>query len=217
MKKVMCSSLTMLAVILIFAMASGAAFAQSSTDLFSVNYFSNNTVAGAPAATLRFTNHGEQQAESSRLSSGAVDQCAMIYVYAADQQLTECCGCHVTTNGLQTINVKTQLLANTLTRVVPNNGTIEIVSGLPTSGGIVGPKGNNDPACDPTNVNLAPEIDSWLTHIQNKVGTAFPITETRGDEEFLSSTELSNLEGDCAFAERLGSGFGVCDCGPFEQ
>jgi hypothetical protein len=209
MKKVMCSFLSMLAIALVIAMVSGSAFADDSSigEYFTDNYFSNNTVAGAPAATLRFTNHG----------SVATDECAMIYVYAADQQLTECCGCHVTSNGLQTINVQTQLLANTLTRVVPNNGTIEIVSGLPTSGGIVGPKGNNDPACDPTNVSIAPEIDSWLTHVQNKVGTTFPITEDRGDEEFLSSTELSNLEGDCYFAERLGSGFGICDCGKFEQ
>jgi hypothetical protein len=207
MKKVLCSILPILAIALVIAMVSGAAFAQEG-ETFTTNYFANATTSGAPSSTLRFTEHG----------SVAADECAMIYVYDAQQEPIECCGCHVTENGLQTINVNTQLLANPLfgPGSAPSNGVIQIVSGLPTSGGIAGPKGNNDPACDPANVNVAPEIDSWLTHIQNKVGTTFSITETPGDEELLSSTELGQLESDCTFIEGRASGHGVCDCGAFE-
>ena len=214
MKKVMCRILPVLVIAMVIAVVSGVAVAQQGGPIgeeFTTNYYANNTTSGAPPAWLRFTEHG----------SIADRECAMIYVFAPDQQLTECCGCLVTANGLQTINVQTQLLGNTLTRVTPNTGVIQIVSGLPTSGGLTGPKGNNSPLCDPTNVAVAPEIDSWVTHVQNKVGATFPITESRGDEEFLSDAEFSNitgsLEADCAFAERLGSGFGVCDCGKFEN
>ena len=189
MKKVICRILPVLAIALVIAMVSGIAVAQEG-ETFTTNYYANNTTSGAPAATLRFTEHG----------SVAETECAMIYVYAADQQLAECCGCPVTANGLVHENVQKDLLGNTLTRVVPNEGVIQIVSSIFTG------------VCDPTSYIPVPEIDSWVTHVQNKVGTAFPITEDRGDEELLSPQELSTLQGDCAFAIRLGSGFGVCSC-----
>jgi hypothetical protein len=196
MKKVLCSILPILAIALVIAMVSGAAFAQDG-ETFTTNYFANGTTSGAPDATLRFTQHG------SITPTGNI--CANIYVYAADQQLTTCCGCPVSGNGLVHESVRTDLLSNFLTRQEPNEGVIQIVSGLPTGG-----------VCDPTDVDPfpLPEIDSWLTHVQNKVGTAFPITEGRGDEELLSPQEFGTLEGDCASAIRLGSGFGVCHCNP---
>jgi hypothetical protein len=213
MKKVLCSILPILAIALVIAMVSGAAFAQDSEN-FNVNYFANATASGAPSATLRFTEHA---------GTGLTDVCAMIYVYGADQQPVECCGCHVTQNGLQTINVNTQLLANPLfgPGSVPNNGTILVVAGIPTSGGPSGPKGNNDTACDPANVdtNGLVELDTYLTHIQNKVSTSWPITESGGEEveEYLSSAELGLIESDCSFVEQRSSGHGVCDCGAFES
>ena len=128
----------------------------------------------------------------------------MIYVYAADQQLQECCGCPVSANGLVHETSRLTFFGNTLTRVIPNEGVIQIVSSIDTG------------ICDPTAFlpDIAPEIDSWVTHIQNKVGTGFPITEGRGDEEVLSLTEVLTLESDCYFTQRLGSGFGVCHCNP---
>ena len=191
MKKSAPNALPVLALALVIAMVSGVASAQIIYETFSTNYFANNTTSGAPAATLRFTEHD---------GVGLHEECAMIYVYAADQQLGECCGCPVSYNGLVEENVKTDLLGNSLTRVTPNEGVVQIVSGAWTG------------RCDPTNVVVEPEIDSWMTHIQNKIGTTFPITEDAGDAEFLSSDELTTLESDCAFAIRLGSGFGVCTC-----
>ncbi len=188
MKKVMSRILPVLAIALVIAMVAGVAAAQEG-EVFTTNYYANN-ITGAPPATLRFTEHG----------SVAPIECANIYVYAADQQLTECCSCPVSYNGLVHENVQTDLLGNTLTRNVPTEGVIQIVSSVYTG------------VCDPTTYEPAPEIDSWLTHIQNKVGTAYPITEDRGDEELLSSTELSTLQNDCAFTIRLGSGFGQCTC-----
>jgi hypothetical protein len=196
MKKTACRILPILAVALVIAMVSGVAAAQDPVigETFTTNYFSNNTTAGAPAATLRFTEHDGIEAH---------EECAMIYVYAADQQLAECCGCPVSYNGLVHENVQKDLLGNTLTRVIPNEGVIQIVSSVDTG------------ICDPTSLySPAPEIDSWTTHIQNKVGAAFPMTEDRGDEELLSPDEYLTLIGDCYSAQRLGSGAAVCTCNP---
>lgn len=209
MKKILCSILPVLTIAIVIGIAAGVASAQDNiqqTDVLTTNYFSNNTTPGAPPATLRFTEHGENQiATGAGQVYSTTEECAMIYVYAADQQLAECCGCPVSINGLVHENVQKDLLGNTLTRVVPNEGVIQIVSGAYISSGTEG-------ICDPTSFEPTPEIDSWVTHVQNKVGTGFPITESRGDEELLSDGEFATLEADCSYAMRLGSGFGVCTC-----
>jgi hypothetical protein len=166
----------------------GAASAQ---DVYKVNYFSNN-YPGAPDATVRIDNPG--------LTYGNL--CAMIYVFDADQQMSECCGCVESHNNLQTLSVKLQLTNNPLTGVVSRNGVIKVVSAAV----------NNSP-CDPTaNVTPTPNLRVWATHIQNPVGTAYPITETESSDSTLGATELANLQAQCAFINILGSGQGICGC-----
>lgn len=169
--------------------------ASAQEDIFRVNYFSNNGVAGAPDATVRIDNPG---------TDNTANLCAMIYVFDNDQQLSECCGCITTANGLRTLSVGKNLTGNPLTGVKSNNGVIKIVSALP----------NNSP-CDPTSgYTLAPELREWASHVQNKVGTAFPITETEFSAATLSEEELEfNLIEQCSFAQRLGSGHAICSCG----
>ena len=167
----------------------GAASAQ---DVYKVNYFSNN-FAGAPDATVRIDNPG--------LTYGNL--CAMVYVFDADQQLSECCGCVETHNGLRTLSVRSNLTSNPLTGVVSRNGVIKIVSAAV----------NNSP-CDPTsNVSPKANLRAWVTHVQNAVGTAYPITETESSDSTLGATELANLQAQCAFVNILGSGQGICSCG----
>jgi hypothetical protein len=175
--------------LLVLGVGSGIAMAQ---DVFKVNYFSNN-VAGAPDGTVRLDNPG--------LTYGNL--CAMIYVFDADQQLTECCGCVETHNGLRTLSVKRDLTSNPLTGVLSTNGVIKVVSAAV----------NNSP-CDPTaNVKPTANLRVWNTHIQNPVGAAFPITETESSDSTLGATELANLQAQCAFVNILGSGHGICSCG----
>jgi hypothetical protein len=127
----------------------------------------------------------------------------MVYVFDADQQLTECCGCVETHNGLRTISVRNNLTSNPLTGVKSTNGVIKVVSAAV----------NNSP-CDPTsNVKPTSNLRAWVTHIQNAVGTAFPITETESSDSTLGATELANLQAQCAFVNILGSGHGICSCG----
>jgi hypothetical protein len=175
--------------VLVLGLGSSVAIAQ---DVYKVNYFSNNA-APAPDATVRIDNPG--------LTYGNL--CAMIYVFDADQQLSECCGCVETHNGLRTLSVRSNLTSNPLTGVVSRNGVIKVVSAAV-----------NDSPCDPTsNVSPKANLRVWVTHIQNAVGTAWPITETESSDSTLGATELANLQAQCAFVNILGSGQGICSCG----
>jgi len=177
--------------------------AGAQADTFKINYFANNGVAGAPDATVRIDNPGTT---TNGTGPGSVEGlCAMIYVFDNDQQLSECCGCLVTPDGLRTLSVRKDLTSNPLTGVVPNNGVIEIVSTF-----------TNDDPCVPTGNNTefepTPSIRAWATHIQNKVGSAYPITETPFTDA-TSGDDFESLLFDCQFAIQLGSGHGVCSCG----
>jgi len=190
MKLTACKTLSVALVIAgLISVGAGVASAQ---DVYKVNYFSNNA-APAPDATVRIDNPG--------LTYGNL--CAMIYVFDADQQLTECCGCVETHNGLRTLSVRSNLTSNPLTGVVSRNGVVKIVSSAV-----------NDSPCDPTsNVSPKANLRAWVTHIQNAVGTTWPITETESSDSTLGATELANLQAQCAFVNILGSGQGICSCG----
>ena len=172
--------------------------AQSS---YSVNYLANNGVSGAPDATVRVTNPGT--------SNGNL--CAMVYVFDNDQQMDECCGCITTPDGLRTFSVTKDLTSNPLVGTVVTTGAIKLVSTTV-----------NDSPCNPAGAFVgggagiwepAYNLRAWATHIENKVGTAYPITETAFTDATLSTGELESLEFDCYFIQRLGSGHGICSCG----
>jgi hypothetical protein len=187
--KLLKTILMLVVALLVLGLSAGSAMAQ---DVYKLNYFSNNA-GSAPDATVRIDNPG--------LTYGNL--CAMIYVFDNDQQLSECCGCVETHNGLRTLSVRHNLTSNPLTGVVSNNGVIKIVSAAI----------NNSP-CDPTaNVSPKANLREWATHIQNPVGTAYPITETEFSDSTLGATELANLQAQCAFVNILGSGHGICSCG----
>jgi hypothetical protein len=189
--KLTLSKILNLALVIVGLVAFGAS-AASAQDVYKVNYFANNA-GTAPDATVRIDNPG--------LTYGNL--CAMIYVFDADQQLTECCGCVETHNGLRTLSVRHDLTSNPLTGVVSTTGVIKIVSAAV----------NNSP-CDPTsNVSPKANLRAWVTHIQNPVGTAYPITETESSDSTLGATELANLQAQCDFVNILGSGHGICSCG----
>lgn len=190
MKLTLCKTLAVAMVIAgLITIGAGIASAQ---DVYKLNYFSNNAGA-APDATVRIDNPG--------LTYGNL--CAMVYVFDADQQMTECCGCVETHNGLRTLSVRHDLTSNPLTGVISTTGVIKIVSAAV----------NNSP-CDPTsNVSPKANLRAWTTHIQNAVGAAYPITETEFSDSTLGASELANLQAQCAFVNILGSGHGICSCG----
>jgi hypothetical protein len=194
-----------MALIVAGACTLGVISASAQSD-FSVNYFANNGVSGAPDATVRVTNPGT--------SNGNV--CAMIYVFDNDQQMDECCGCPTTPDGLRTFSLTKDLTSNPLVGTVVNHGDIKLlgwfVNGSPCDPTLdllmcLGPT----PTCSiPTSTY---NLRAWATHVQNKVGSAYPITESAFSDAQLSAGELSSLAEDCFFIEHLGSGHGICSCG----
>jgi len=173
----------------------GAALAQNKA--FSVNYYANANTGG-PDATVRITNPGTAGAPSP---SG--DLCALIYVFSADQQMAECCGCTVTPNGLRTLSVERDLASNALTGVRLTTGAIKIVSSSqPATGG-----------CNGATATPTPELIAWATHLQRPNESTTAITETAFESAILSAPELAVLEDRCGDIQDNGSGHGVCSCG----
>ncbi|HLK09761.1 MAG TPA: hypothetical protein VKW76_00090 [Candidatus Binatia bacterium] len=181
------------------ALSTAPAAAQA-PDVFEINYFANaNTDSGADA-TVRITNPGANGAPSP-----AGDLCALIYVFTADQQMAECCGCPVSPNGLRTLSVTRDLTDNPLTGVLPTTGALKIVSSTPTATG----------SCDPTSPTPTPELIAWATHVQKPwvSGGTVAITETAFEDASLGSAELADLTSKCGAIFDNGSGHGVCTCG----
>ena len=158
------------------------------TDLLKVNYFSNANTAGAPDGTVRITNPG----------SPSGNLCAQIYVFDPFQEMSECCACEVTPDGLRTLSVNSDLTSNPLTGVVLSTGSVSIVSGIVPPGG-----------CSPLNNIVSPTIRAWGTHIQN---ANFSETETEYSDRALGSYN-DNLLLECFAIFLDGSGHGICSCG----
>ncbi|HVI08301.1 MAG TPA: hypothetical protein VND65_08405 [Candidatus Binatia bacterium] len=190
MKKV-----TMLVVCtLALALCAGSAWAQSPpADTLKVDYFSNANTEGAPDATLRIDNPG---------TSGG-NLCAAIFVFDVYQEMSECCSCLVTPDGLRTLSIDKDLTSNPATGSSLTGGVIKIVSSASSSSTCPNPTG-------PKGLNPTPAVRAWTTHIQNSNWT---ITETAAQDATLSSTELTGLENGCHAIHLIGSGSGICSCG----
>jgi len=166
-----------------------AASATPAADTLKVDYFATAHTDTAPDGTVRLTNPGT--------AGGSL--CAAVYVFDSSQELSECCSCFVSPDGLRTLSVNTDLTSNPLTGVLLNTGAVKIVS-TPTKGG----------NC-PVPVSLTPTagIRAWSTHIQ----TNFSITETASQDATLSAAEVTRLQKECFAITLDGSDRGICTCG----
>jgi Bacterial Ig-like domain (group 2) len=158
-----------------------------------VNYFSNANTVGAPDATVNVINPG--------LTGGNL--CAMIYVFDSIQEMNECCGCQISADGERILSVNSDLTSNTLTQVTLHVGLVTIVSADQAS----------NPTCNAGTITPAGMLTSWSTHVQATGLGAFATTEGPSHVTPLTSPELSALQDDCTFIQKLGSGHGICTCG----
>jgi hypothetical protein len=167
--------------------------AQTYPNTYMVNYFSSDPVLA------RITSQGADLGGAGT-NSGTTDPsgnlCAMIYVFAPDQQMAECCGCGLTPNALLTLD-GTNLVDNTLTGVALPTGLIKIVSST------------GYPGCNPSKPTPVAGLSAWATHTQ----TLGLTTETPFLNSTLSTGELTDLANTCAIITKEGSGAGVCNCG----
>jgi hypothetical protein len=158
-----------------------------------VDYFSYANNVNAPDTTINLANTG--------LTDG--DLCAMIYVFDSSQEMNECCGCTISKDGIRTLSVDTDLTSNTLTGVTLATGVIRMIPADAAS----------NPTCNASAVTPAGLIQPWMTHIQTPLPGTFEITEEESQMPTLGKAELTDLESDCAFIRKLGSGHGICTCG----
>ncbi|MGA2883424.1 MAG: hypothetical protein ABSG13_31150 [Bryobacteraceae bacterium] len=166
-------------------------------DTFKVNYFANANTEGCLDGTLRITNVGTQTGSTTDPSGNL---CALIYVFDASQELSECCGSKITPDGLLTLSVNNDLTSNqkTLTDVPLVTGDLKIVSST---------------SCNPTKPAPAAGVRAWMTHMQTFVPPFAFQTETESSDSNLSTGELDGLAARCAAIHLVGSGFGICTCG----
>ena len=154
-----------------------------------VDYFSNANTPGAPDGTLRVDNPG--------VSGGNL--CADIFVFDANEELSECCSCLTTPDGLLTLSMNTDVTGNPANGTLLSTGVIAIVPAA-TIGGV----------CPiPTKMTPTPALKAWATHIQTGE-SGFVVTD--GDSQYtaLSAQNLSSLTALCGDIQVVGSGRGVC-------
>ncbi|MGH9529025.1 MAG: Ig-like domain-containing protein [Terriglobales bacterium] len=154
-------------------------------------YFDQANTPGVDSA-LRISNSGDT----------AENVCAMVYVFSADQQLSECCGCRVSKNGLLTLSLTNDLASNPLTRQTLTSGTIEV-----DSSDLAG-----NPKCNPASVTPDGSLTIWATHIQ-AITMGTPPADGGGSQSTPAGNAPVSVQSQCQALQRLGSGQGVCTCG----
>ena len=163
--------------------------------LVTVTYFDTATSQQTGIdGTIRLVNPGVTRGATNG------DLCAMVFVFDANQELDECCGCLISDSGLLTLSLLNDLTANTLTGNEPVAGVIEVVSSDPTQ----------NPQCNPGSITPTGVIVGWGTSVQP--GTS-QVTEETLAPGALSDAEAAALVNLCGFVETLGSGRGICTCG----
>jgi hypothetical protein len=158
--------------------------------LLTVSYF--DATSGIDS-TIRITNPG----------TTGQDLCAMVYVFDQDQQMSECCGCLVSQDGLLTLSLKSDLLSNPLTGVASTSGTVMLVSGQQLGSG----------GCNASTVTPAGTVVAWVTHLPQSKSGALTSAEVPFSTSPLSTILSSSLQAQCSFIQQLGSGQGLCGCG----
>ena len=188
------------ALVLILIALSPVVLAQGLSDVYQLNYFSNSygqKGTGPGDQTVRIINPGEQ---GTPIGSGHGTVCADIYVFDDNQEMSECCACQISANGLLILSLNYQLNGNPLTGFpAPYNGVIKIVS-------------DNRANCDATSPVPTPDLRAFATHLQNPGQGAFVTTEAEFQAAQLQQDELAFLGTACSFVQFLGSGKGVCTC-----
>jgi hypothetical protein len=172
--------------VLAIALMAGSAWAQGDNSVYFTTYFSNNT-STAPDETVRIINDGD--------TGGNL--WADFYVFDDSQELTECCACVITPDGLLSESVKTELTANPLTGRVPTRGVIKVISSSTS---------------DPTNTAPKAGLRGFATHVQNGTKSTFAITETPLADSNLSAAEQSLLQNLCYYDAQLSGQ--PCSCTP---
>ena len=158
--------------------------------LFTISYF--DATSGADS-TIRVTNP----------AITGQDLCAMVYVFDQDQQMSECCGCSISQDGLLTLSLNKNLLNNPLTGVKSKTGTVLLIAADESS----------NTSCNASSITPAGMVIAWATHLPQSASGLMSSLEEPLSNSALSPTLSAALQAQCSFVQQLGSGQGVCSCG----
>ena len=167
----------LLLLIAVATMLGGTALAQGDLDYYFTTYFSSN-VAAAPDATLRIINDG--------YTGGTLY--ANIFVLDDSEELSECCACAVTPDGLLSENMRLNLTANPLTGTKPSRGVIKVVA---ATTGFTPVRG----VAEPPFVVGSAGLHAWMTHIQGTkvtLSAGNPVVPTVAGPYFTTETQLAD-------------------------
>jgi|SRR5271166_935932 len=177
-------------------MLGGTALAQGDNSYYFTTYFSNANTANAPDATLRVINDGYTGANLY----------AEIYVLDDSEELTECCSCVVTPDGLLSESVNKNLTANPLTGLKPTRGVIKVFSSPDDNPFDLETPNENEPTAG---------LRAWATHVQ-KLTSGFAVTETLlADSNDPTDIEEDLLGALCYYSRQLSGK--PCTCTPEDQ
>jgi hypothetical protein len=183
-----------LAVLLCLAMAvvllGGSALAQGDNSVYFTTYFANTRNPYAMDTTVRLVNDGDT----------GNTLWASFYVFDDSQELSECCACPITPDGLLSESVNYELLANPLTGRYLHTGVIKVIS-------------SSNPN-SPVSNTPAPGLRGTAVHAQHGWGNNYQMTEVPLADSNLIGAEQTMLQNLCSYAIQLGSGTGVCSCTP---
>jgi hypothetical protein len=135
--------------------------------------------------------------------------CADIYVFDANEELQECCGCPMTAFGLRRLSVASDLTTNPYSNGHPYSGVIEIV---PSAPGEPSEFTSYLPTCDASYPSYEPQLRSWVQHI-NAAGPLSQVTSEKSVAAPLWISQYENLAYACKILKTNGSGRGICKCG----
>jgi hypothetical protein len=175
-----------------------------------------------PESYINVTNTGAYGAPLLGPDFGAASGNICVNVYALDpgEELVSCCSCLVTPDQTVNLGVNRDLLAKTLTGVVPTSVTIKLVTTLAGGDG-TGTSCTNSAATVTTATLGTGSMAAWGTTlhvmtVQSDEGSydVYDTTESAFVPASLSTGtggELASLGGRCAAILGNGSGAGVCN------
>ncbi len=175
---------------------------QSTMDTpFQARYFANLHVGDS---VINLTNTGARGASvyagTSASTVGSI--CANVYAFSPDEQLVACCSCPVTPNGLVSLSVRQDLIANTLTPAVPTAIVVKIYGSVPVGGSCASSSSGPGEA--------TPGLLAWGTALHVGLTGSAAVTETSFSPGSLSEEERTRLTSSCTYINAIGSGFGIC-------
>lgn len=213
--------LGLLAVTLLLTSLATSAFGQiataSSADSYYVGYFSANNPA-LPDASVAIVNPGSLAGWSVfDFKTPTGDLCANIYVFDADQQLTECCSCFISPNALLQFSVNNDLTGNPVTGVKSTAGDIKVTSSFTANKCTVSETANGQTlniAVAGQNYNPIGSLRVWGTHSRPTAPGLVTVTEVpfiKGELD-PDGTELQSLQTRCFNLQSKGTLAGRCTC-----